>query len=179
MDDRFFIEGKGFSIRIHDPKEGLDNKFFIKSSKVSVRIHKPDQDSFTFNKPNPRWKVLGDAWLNVALNKEHLEKQKSRILDVAYLPSSHLGITRGNKEDNVLPAKRDLHKFPNSSNFVIMTKNGFFRIQGSYLACDGGYIGSKKNVEFDPVTERDTILALLRIAKKIHSPLDKGKPLGE
>ena len=153
----------------------MDDKFYIKGNGFSIRIHEPETDLFTFNNPNPHWKDLGEIWLKVALDMEYLRKLNDKWIDVAYLPSSHIGIIRGNKEDNVLPTKSDIAEFPKATNFVIMTKNGLFRIQGRYLGCEGGFTGAKNNVEFDPIKDYDLILKLLQIAKKIHSPQDNNK----
>lgn len=145
-------------------------KFYIAGNRFSVRIHDQEYHSFTFNRPNPGWKDFGERWLKIALNKEYLQKLSVTCIDVAYLPSNHFRIIRGSKEDNILPTKWDLDELPQAANLVMAVKTGFFRIQGCYLACDGGYIGSKKNVDLNPMTDSDLILNLLKVAEKIYTP---------
>ena len=145
-------------------------KFYIAGNGFSMRIHDPEYHSFTFDNPNSMWKDLGDRWLKIAFNKEYLQKLSVKWIDVAYLPSNHLQIIHGKKEDNILPTNWDLNEVPQAANFVIMVKNGFFRIQGRYLQGEGGYVGSKKNVDLNPIIDSEVILNLLKIAEKIYLP---------
>lgn len=100
-----------------DVKTQIGGKtYLIKASVV-------EQHKYNALNPNPDWEMLGQKWIEYALN----HWKPGKIYGVAYIPSIYLEIKQANKVHNILPTRCEV-----GTNYNLGSTKNLFILKGRY-----------------------------------------------